>query len=150
MTHDSKRHGTTTLFAALNVLTSKLIGTCQRRHRHQEWLRFLTLLDQHTPPTRPLHLIGDNYAIHEHPTVLRWLKRHPRFHVIWPKSVRRYDKDVASGPSFGPTLTGDLGSVKGAESHRYRCIRTDTSLTRYSCLDTRFTLAPRLYKGCFT
>jgi hypothetical protein len=51
MTHDSKRHGTTTLFAALNVLTSKLIGTCQRRHRHQEWLRFLTLLDQHTLPT---------------------------------------------------------------------------------------------------
>lgn len=68
MTHDYKCHGTTTLFAALNVLTSKLIGTCQRRHRHQEWLRFLTLLDQHTPPTRPLHLIGDNYATHKHLT----------------------------------------------------------------------------------
>jgi transposase len=81
MTHDSKRHGTTTLFAALYVLTSKLIGTCQRRHRHQEWLRFLTLLDQHTPPTQPLHLIGDNYATHKHPAVLRWLKRHPRFHM---------------------------------------------------------------------
>ena len=81
MTYDYKRHGTTTLFAALNVLTGKLLRTCQRRHRHQEWLQFLTLLDQQTPPTRPLHLIVDNYATHKHPTVLRWLKRHPRFHM---------------------------------------------------------------------
>jgi len=69
------------LFVALNVLTGKLIGTCQRRHCHQEWLRFITLLDQQTPPTRPLHLIVNDYATHKHPTVLRWLKRDPRFHM---------------------------------------------------------------------
>ena len=71
MTHDYKRHGTTTLFAALNVLTSRLIRTCQPRHCHQEWLRLLRVLDQQTPPTRPLHLIVDNYATHKHSTVWR-------------------------------------------------------------------------------
>ena len=103
MTHDYKRHGTTTLFAALNVLTGKLIGTCQSRHRHQEWLRFLKLLDQQTPQTRPLHLIVDNYATHKHPTVWRWLARHPRFHLhfiptssSWLNLIERWFRDLTT------------------------------------------------------
>ena len=84
MTHDYKRHGTTTLFAALHVAgeqAGKVIGTCMKRHRHQEWIKFLKLIDQQTPPELDLHLIVDNYATHKHPNVKKWLKRHPRFHV---------------------------------------------------------------------
>lgn len=84
MTHDYKRHGTTTLFAALHVAgeqAGKVIGTCMKRHRHQEWIKFLTLIDEQTPAELDLHLIVDNYATHKHLKVKRWLKRHPRFHV---------------------------------------------------------------------
>lgn len=81
MTHDYKRNGTTTLFAALELLTGHLIGTCLPKHRHQEWLRFLRLIDAQTLPDLDLHLIVDNYATHTHPTVQRWLARHPCFHM---------------------------------------------------------------------
>ena len=81
MTHDYTRHGTTTLFAALNVAEGSLISTCLPRHRHQEWLRFLRLIDRQVPQDKALHLIADNYATHKHPTVQRWLKRHPRIHM---------------------------------------------------------------------
>jgi len=81
MTHDYKRHGTTTLFAALNVAEGKVISTCLPRHRHTEWLKFLRVIDDQTPQDQPLHLIVDNDATHKHPTVQRWLKRHPRFHM---------------------------------------------------------------------
>ena len=81
MTHDYKRHGTTTLFAALNVAEGSLISTCLPRHRHQEWLRFLRLIDRHVPQDKALHLIADNYATHKHPAVQRWLTRHPRVHM---------------------------------------------------------------------
>lgn len=81
MTHDYTRHGTTTLFAALNVAEGSLISTCLPRHRHQEWLRFLRLIDRQTPQDKTLHLIADNYATHKHPAVQRWLTRHPRFHL---------------------------------------------------------------------
>jgi transposase len=81
MTHDYKRHGTTTLFAALELAAGKLIGTCMPRHRHQEWIKFLELIDQQTAPDLDLHLIVDNYATHKHPKVTRWLKKHPRFHM---------------------------------------------------------------------
>lgn len=81
MTHDYKRHGTTTLFAALNVAEGSIISTCLPRHRHQEWLRFLRLIDRQVPPGKALHLIADNYATHTHPTVQRWLRRHPRVHM---------------------------------------------------------------------
>jgi transposase len=81
MTHDYQRHGTTTLFAALEVAEGRLIGTCMARHRHQEWLQFLKLIDAQTPPDRDLHLIVDNYATHKHPKVKAWLARHPRFHL---------------------------------------------------------------------
>lgn len=81
MTHDYKRHGTTTLFAALNVAEGSLISTCWPRHRHQEWLRFLRLIDHQVPQDKALHLIADNYATHKHPSVQRWLMRHPRVHM---------------------------------------------------------------------
>ena len=79
MTHDYKRHGTTTLFAALEVLQGRVIGQCFERHRNQEFLRFLRRLDQEFPGQVPLHLVMDNYGTHQHPNVRAWLKRHPRF-----------------------------------------------------------------------
>jgi transposase len=79
MTHDYKRHGTTTLFAALEVLQGKVIGQCFTRHRHQEFLKFLQLLDEEFPGDVPLHLIMDNYGTHKQPKVQAWLQRHPRF-----------------------------------------------------------------------
>jgi transposase len=101
MTHDYQRHGTTTLFAALEVLTGQLIGTCLPQHRHQEWLRFLRLIDTQTPPALDLHLIVDNYATHKHPTFQRWLGRHPRFHMhfiptssSWLNLVERWFREI--------------------------------------------------------
>ena len=81
MTHDYKRNGTTTLFAALNVLTGDVIGECMPRHRHEEFLAFLKKIDRETPAALDLHLIVDNYATHKHKAVERWLIRHPRFHL---------------------------------------------------------------------
>lgn len=81
MTHDYKRHGTTTLFAALNVLTGDVIGECMPRHRHDEFLAFLKTIDRETPRDLDLHLIVDNYATHKHAAVERWLIRHPRVHL---------------------------------------------------------------------
>ncbi|MFM8879463.1 MAG: IS630 family transposase [Verrucomicrobiota bacterium] len=78
-THDYKRHGTTTLFAALQVAEGKVIGECYQRHRHQEFLRFLKRLDREFPPGKALHLILDNYGTHGHLKVREWLARHPRF-----------------------------------------------------------------------
>jgi transposase len=80
-THDYKRHGTTTLFAALNVLDGKVIGDCMPLHRHQEFIRFLKRIDQETPSGLNLHIIVDNYSAHKHPRVRSWLKRHPRFQM---------------------------------------------------------------------
>jgi hypothetical protein len=79
MTHDYKRNGTTTLFAALSVLDGKVIGQCVPRHRHQEFLKFLRRLDQEFPEELTLHLVMDNYGTHKTPEVQQWLKRHPRF-----------------------------------------------------------------------
>jgi transposase len=79
MTHDYKRHGTTTLFAALNVLEGKVIGRCMQRHRHQEFIRFLNAIEANVPVGKVVHVILDNYAAHKHPKVWAWLERHPRF-----------------------------------------------------------------------
>lgn len=80
-THDYVRHGTTSLFAALDIATGKVIGQHQRRHRHQEFLRFLKTIDASTPPELNLHLICDNYATHKTPAIRTWLAAHPRFHL---------------------------------------------------------------------
>jgi transposase len=79
MTHDYKRHGTTTLFAALDVLQGKVIGRCMPRHRHQEFIRFLDTIEAKVPKQKAIHAIVDNYATHKHPEVLQWLARHPRW-----------------------------------------------------------------------
>jgi len=96
MTHDYKRHGTTTLFAALNVLDGKVIGRCMQRHRHQEFIRFLNAVEANVPAGKLIHAIADNYATHKHPKVRQWLARHPRwtFH-------------------FTPTSTSWLNAVEG-------------------------------------
>jgi hypothetical protein len=79
MTHDYKRNATATLFAALNTLDGAVIGMCQQRHRHQEWLGFLRVIDDVTPADKEVHLIAGNYSTHKHAKVQRWLKRHPPF-----------------------------------------------------------------------
>jgi transposase len=80
-THDYLRHGTTTLFAALNMIDGTVIGDCMPRHRHQEFIRFLQIINVKTPPDLDLHLIVDNYGTHKHPRVQSWIRRHPRFHL---------------------------------------------------------------------
>jgi transposase len=97
MTHDYKRNGTTTLFAALELLQGRVIGQCHARHRHQEFLRFLRRLDGEFPGQTPLHLVLDNYGTHKHAKVRAWLKRHPRFvcHFVptsssWLNLVKRW------------------------------------------------------------
>ena len=97
MTHDYKRNGTTTLFAALETLQGKVVGECHQRHRHQEFLKFLRRLDQEFPGDVPLHLVMDNYGTHKHEKVTAWLKRHPRFvsHFVptsssWMNLVERW------------------------------------------------------------
>jgi transposase len=97
LTHDYKRHGTTTLFAALDVATGTVIGSCMKRHRHQEFLRFLRAIDRATPKALDLHLIVDNYATHKHANVKAWLAKHPRFHLhftptsaSWLNQIERF------------------------------------------------------------
>jgi transposase len=103
MTHDYKRNGTTTLFAALNVLDGQVIGQCQQRHTHVEWLKFLKKIDRETPKDKTLHLIADNYATHKHPVVQEWLAKHPRFHMhftptsaSWLNMVERFFRDITT------------------------------------------------------
>ena len=79
MTHDYKRNGTTTLFAALNILDGTVIGRNMQRHRHQEFIRFLDTVETQVPPRKAIHAIVDNYATHKHPKVRQWLARHPRW-----------------------------------------------------------------------
>lgn len=100
-THDYIRHGTLTLFAALNYLEGKLITTIAEQHRHQEWLAFLKKIDRETPKDLAIHLIADNYATHKHAAVKAWLAKHPRFHMhftptssSWLNLVERFFRDV--------------------------------------------------------
>ena len=102
-THDYKRHGTTTLFAALNILDGTVIGDCMPRHRHQEFIRFLQTINVKTPSDLTLHLIVDNYGTHKHPRVKSWLKRYPRFnlHFIptsssWANMVERWFAEITA------------------------------------------------------
>lgn len=101
MTHDYKRHGTTTLFAALDVLTGKVIGQCLPKHRHEEFLKFLNTIDRQVPDDLDVHLILDNYATHKHAKVKAWMKNHPRFHfhftptsASWLNQVERWFRDL--------------------------------------------------------
>lgn len=103
MTHDYKRKGTTTLFAALNVLNGQVIAQCQERHRDIEWLKFLRKIDRETLKDFTLHLIADNYATHKHPEVQKWLDKHPRFvmhftptSASWLNMVERFFRDITT------------------------------------------------------
>jgi transposase len=103
MTHDYKRHGTTTLFAALNTLDGSIISRCEQRHRHIEWLDFLRQIERETPKDKSLHLICDNYATHKHPKVKEWLEKHPRIAVhftptsaSWLNMVERFFRDMTT------------------------------------------------------
>jgi transposase len=120
MTHDYKRNGTTTLFAALNMLDGKVIGSCLPRHRHREFLRFLRLIDQKTPQGLDLHLVVDNYATHKTPAVKRWLKAHPRFHLhftptsaSWLNMVERFFAEITRNRIRRGTFTS-VAELKSA------------------------------------
>lgn len=102
-THDYVRHGTTTLFAALNVLDGTVIGTCQPRHRHTEFIKFLEKIDRSTPRRREIHLVLDNYQTHKHPSVKSWFEEHPRFHAhfvptssSWLNLVERWFAEITN------------------------------------------------------
>jgi transposase len=114
-THDYYRHGTLTLFAALNYLNGKILAQRAPRHRHQEWLKFLQHIEAETPPAVEIHLILDNYATHKHPKVRRWLQQRPRFHLhftptssSWLNLVERFFRDL----SEDVILPGSFASVK--------------------------------------
>jgi len=103
LTHDYKRNGTTTLFAALDVLEGTVIGSCHARHRHQEFLAFLRQLERAYPPELELHLIVDDYGTHTHPVVKAWLEKHPRFHLhftptssSWLNLVERWFRELTT------------------------------------------------------
>ncbi len=113
-THDYYRHGTLTLFAALNYLEGKLITQIAEQHRHQEWLAFLKKVDRETPKKLAIHLIVDNYATHKHPEVRAWLDKHPRFHMhftptssSWMNLVERFFRDLTDF-----LVDGSFSSVK--------------------------------------
>ena len=114
-THDYYRHGTLTLFAALDYLEGKVLAHSTQRHRHQEWIQFLKTIDKEVPADLAVHLILDNYATHKTPQVKRWLKRHPRFHLhftptssSWLNLVERFFRDL----SQDVVLPGSFGSVQ--------------------------------------
>jgi transposase len=101
MTHDYKRNGVTTLFAAMDMLTGRVLSMTDKLHRHQEWLQFLKTIDRKTPKQKELHLIVDNYATHKHPEVQAWLAKHKRFHMhftptssSWLNMVERFFRDI--------------------------------------------------------
>jgi len=103
MTHDYKRHGTTTLFAAMSTLDGSVISRCAQRHRHSEWLDFLRQINRETPKEKQLHLVCDNYATHKHPAVQAWLAKHPRFHIhftptsaSWLNMVERFFRSLST------------------------------------------------------
>lgn len=102
MTHDYKRNGTTTLFAAMDALSGTIISRCEQRHRHVEWLAFLRQINRETPADKTLHLICDNYATHKHPKVKEWITAHPRFimhftptSASWLNMVERFFRDIS-------------------------------------------------------
>ena len=103
MTHDYKRNGTTTLFAAIEMAEGRVFATCMNRHRHQEWLKFLKMIDEETPKELELHVIADNYSTHKHERVRKWLARHPRFNMhftptssSWLNVIERFFRDLTN------------------------------------------------------
>lgn len=126
MTHDYKRNGTTTLFAALDVLKGEVIGECMKKHRHQEFLKFLRKIDRNTSKKLDIHCIVDNYCTHKHKKVKEWLKKHPRFHFhfiptssSWLNLVERWFGEITEKR----IRRGVFISVKELESAIYEYIK---------------------------
>jgi len=101
MTHDYTRHGTTSLFAAMNIADGKIISTCMKQHRHQEWLKFLNKVKNEVPDGKEVHIICDNYATHKHAKVKAWQKRNKLFHfhftptsASWLNMIERFFRDI--------------------------------------------------------
>ena len=148
MTHDYKRNGTTTLFAALNVLDGQVIGQCQQRHRHVEWLKFLRQIERETPADKELHLIADNYATHKHPAVQRWLAKRPRIHMhftptsaSWLNMVERFFRGHRGGTA-APRCVRERARVghghrrlHRASQHQPQAIHLDQERPRYLAKD---------------
>ena len=116
-THDYTRHGTTTLFAALNVLSGEVLGGCMPRHRHQEFLRFLERIERSAPRRLAIHLILDNYATHTHPAVEAWFAAQPRYHrhftptgASWLNLVERFFAEITDKRIGGDSQRGRTGS----------------------------------------
>ena len=144
VTHDYKRHGTTTLFAALNTLDGTVISMCQPRHRHDEWLKFLRLIERKTPKHLTLHLIVDNYATHTHPDVQEWLAKHPRFvmhftptSASWLNMVERFFRDISENrirrDSFTSVAELELAIdlYVAASQHRSQAVHLDRQRHRH-------------------
>ena len=130
-THDYRRHGTVTLFAALNYLDGKLLARTEAQHTHVEWLRFLKQIDRETPPGVDLHLIVDNYCTHKDPRVRAWLARHPRFHLhftpasaSWMHLVERLFADLTQEV----IREGSFGSVRALIIDDIECYLADRNL----------------------
>ena len=124
VTHDYKRNGTSTLFAALNTLTGQVLSMCAPRHRHQEWLRFLQMIDRETPVDLELHVIADNYGTHKHARVKSWLKRHPRFQMhftptssSWLNMVERVFRDITTKRIRSGAFPSVAALVKAIENY---------------------------------
>jgi transposase len=127
MTHDYKRNGTATLFAALDALEGQVISMCDDRHRHQEWLKFLRAIDEIVPARRQIHMIVDNYSTHKHARVERWLDHHPRFHrhftptgCSWLNMVERFFRD----PTANRLRRRVFSQCRGADHSDLRLYRS--------------------------
>jgi hypothetical protein len=145
MTHDDKRYGTTTLFAALNILNGKVIGQCMSRHRHQAFIRFLNTINRQTPVEQHVHLIVDNYATHKHPKVRAWLARHQRFCVHFtPTSASWLNAVEASLPSSPDGASNAASSEASPISRRHQPLFAgDQRQSQTCCLDRRPRCHPR-------
>jgi len=124
MTHDYKRNGTTTLFAALNVATGAVLGACLPRHRHEEFLRFLHMIDKDVARGRAVHLIVDNYGTHKHEDVITWLTKHPRFHLhfiptssSWLNLVERWFRELTDKAIRRGSFTSVAELIDAIESY---------------------------------
>ena len=131
-THDYIRHGTTTLFAALDVATGKVLARCAKRHRHQEFLTFLRLIDKEVPPALDVHLVADNYATHKHPKVKAWLAARPRYHVhftptysSWLNQVERWFGLISQQAIRRGTFTSVTDLIR--RSHQFTKAHNDAA-----------------------
>ena len=163
LTHDYKRNGTTTLFAAIELAGGRIIADCMPRHRHQEWIKFLKKIDAETPPDLDLHLIVDNYATHKHPKVKNWLRRHKRFHVhftptssSWLNVIERWFRaDLSERPPIDATksyqafatLVQRFPNSQYAADSRQRMIFLRNRLASYETYVANYYLTRGAYAG---